>query len=395
MFNRFKKQNMFEIYSYFGLSTHLPASNIFKKVTQLLVLLKVQLASCCRSYLVIISALSLLVLVGCQSNRSNDDIPTQQAKPDLRINDKQFMSQISEIKRTSPKLLAQHQLVYARAQAWANAGGKESELAEFGLKKSPLFSANQNKVLFTGYYTPILKARHTKQGEFIYPLYRQPGKIKGGMPSREAIYNGALANQNLEIAYTNTLIGNFIMGVQGSGYVDFEDGNPPVYFAYGGQNGHKFKGIGKVLVERGEVSQEDISLQAIIDWVESHTKEEVHELLIQNPSWVFFKPTGPQKVKGAAGVPLVAEAAIAADRNYLPSGGLVFAKVPHIDAKGNPTHFFIPRLLVGLDVGGAIKDNHFDLYHGAGEQAGKKAGYHKYEGEAWQLLACEQVPCKI
>ena len=49
----------------------------------------------------------------------------------------------------------------------------------------------------------------------------------------------------------------------------------------------------------------------------------VRELLERNPSYVFFKndPTG--EVKGSAGVPLVPMAAVASDRNVIPSGTVI------------------------------------------------------------------------
>ncbi|MFO6285001.1 MltA domain-containing protein, partial [Pseudomonas aeruginosa] len=42
---------------------------------------------------------------------------------------------------------------------------------------------NYGNVQFTGYYTPVVQARHTRQGEFQYPIYRMPPK-RGKVPSR-------------------------------------------------------------------------------------------------------------------------------------------------------------------------------------------------------------------
>ena len=56
--------------------------------------------------------------------------------------------------------------------------------------------------------------------------------------SRAEIYNGALAGQGLELAYSDSMMDNFLLGVQGSGYVDYGDGNLN-YLAYAGQNGYK------------------------------------------------------------------------------------------------------------------------------------------------------------
>ena len=50
----------------------------------------------------------------------------------------------------------------------------------------------------------------------------------------QKFYNGALAGQGLELAYSDSMMDNFLLGVQGSGYVDYGDGNLN-YLAYAGQ----------------------------------------------------------------------------------------------------------------------------------------------------------------
>ncbi|SQC15297.1 membrane-bound lytic murein transglycosylase A [Klebsiella pneumoniae] len=37
------------------------------------------------------------------------------------------------------------------------------------------------------------------------------------------------------LAYSNSLMDNFIMDVQGSGYIDFGDGSPLNFFSYAGK----------------------------------------------------------------------------------------------------------------------------------------------------------------
>ena len=44
------------------------------------------------------------------------------------------------------------------------------------------------------------------------------------LPSRAQIYNGALSD-NYVLAYSNSLMDNFLMDVQGSAYIDFGDGS--------------------------------------------------------------------------------------------------------------------------------------------------------------------------
>ncbi|MCS5872968.1 hypothetical protein LN650_06915 [Klebsiella pneumoniae subsp. pneumoniae] len=43
------------------------------------------------------------------------------------------------------------------------------------------------------------------------------------------------------------------------------------------------------------------------------------------------------------------------------------------------------RLMVALDVGGAIKGQHFDIYQGIGPDAGHRAGWYNHYGRVWVL----------
>lgn len=112
-----------------------------------------------------------------------------------------------------------------------------------------------------------------------------------------------------------------------------------------------------MLIDRGEVAREEMSMQAIRKWADNHSAAEVRELLEQNPSFVFFKPEMYAPVKGASGVPLVAKASVASDRSLIPAGSTLLAEVPLLDNQGKFTGKYEMRLMVALDVGGAIKDN--------------------------------------
>lgn len=41
--------------------------------------------------------------------------------------------------------------------------------------------------------------------------------------------------------------------------------------------------------------------------------------------------------------------------------------------------------MVALDVGGAIKGQHFDIYQGIGHEAGQAAGFYNHYGRVWVL----------
>ncbi|WP_439437242.1 murein transglycosylase A [Salinivibrio costicola] len=296
-----------------------------------------------------------------------------------------FQEQLTEVEAKSPSLVAKHQAVYQRLQAWLDAGGHVDALAEFGLSVNQMGGGDDfGNVMFTGYFSPVIEMRHQPDALFRYPVYAKP-PCNEDCPDRQAIYDGALEGLGLELGYSASRIDNFIMEVQGSGFVHFGDNDQLEYFAYGGKNGHPYVSIGKVLIENGEVAREDMSLRAIQDWVAAHDEEEVRTLLEHNPSYVFFTPKAADPVSGTAGIPLKAGASVAADRRYLPMGSVLLAEVPQLDDQGKWTGEHVLKLLMALDTGGAVKENHLDLYHGMGNKAGEQAGHYKHFGRVWKL----------
>ncbi|BFI71599.1 membrane-bound lytic murein transglycosylase A [Yersinia pseudotuberculosis] len=341
----------------------------------------------------------IAVLAGCQSRPTDRgqqykdgrleqslelvNEPNAAGKP---VNAKDYSDQVKVINQSSLGLYNRNSDTFNAVQNWMLAGADTSKLSLFGLNAYQMEGVdNFGNVQFTGYYTPVLQARYTPQGEFRHPLYRMPAKGKRRLPDRAAIYAGALDNRNLIIAYTNSLVDNFMMEVQGSGYVDYGDGRPLTFFGYAGKNGHAYRSIGKVLIDRGEVARADMSMQAIRQWAENHSEAEVRELLEQNPSFVFFKPVMYAPVKGASAVPLIAKASVASDKSLIPPGTTLLAEVPLLDDQGKFTGKYQMRLMVALDVGGAIKGQHFDIYQGIGHEAGQAAGFYNHYGRVWVL----------
>ncbi|WP_024529483.1 murein transglycosylase A [Serratia fonticola] len=310
------------------------------------------------------------------------DRPNARGAP---INGQDYSNQLMEIKYASPSLFNRNNSTYQAVQNWMAAGADTRQLNQFGLSAYQMEGVDSyGNVQLTGYYTPVLQARYTQQGEFRYPLYSMPAKGKRRLPDRAGIYSGALDSRYI-IAYTNSLMDNFMMEVQGSGYVDFGNGQPLVFFGYSGKNGHAYRSIGKVLIDRGEVAKADMSMQAIRQWADNHSEAEVRELLEQNPSFVFFHPVPFAPVKGASAVPLIAKASVASDRSLIPAGTTLLTEVPLLDSKGKFTGKYEMRLMVALDVGGAIKGQHFDMYQGIGPEAGHSAGFYNHYGRVWVL----------
>ncbi|MGM0601303.1 MAG: murein transglycosylase A [Candidatus Rifleibacteriota bacterium] len=265
--------------------------------------------------------------------------------------------------------------------AYLNAPG-ESELQKFTFYQIEGEDGKGN-VHFTGYFTPVLKARKVPNKYFKYPLYAMPTLKK--IPSRRAIDNQkALVGKGLELAYTSSLLDNYFLHVQGSGLLDFGDENLKK-IGYAGQNGHSYKSLGKMLVSTGKIPAEKISLRSIRDWFDKNP-DQLSAMLNRNPSYTFFK-WRKAKITGAAGVELTPMHSVAVDDDCIPYGACLLAEVPELDEEGQlKGHRF--QFLFAHDTGGAIRGpGHLDLYHGFGRKAGDKAGDMHHYGRLWLLLA--------
>lgn len=297
------------------------------------------------------------------------------------VNPREFLQQLNNVYQYS-SLSGTFGNTYRKLTAWVNAGGNIKDLARFGLSSRQMRGEDgYQNVLMTGYFIPVIPARLTPQGEFRHPLYAIPTGNKKF--SRAEIYNGALYGKGLELAYTNSYLENFLMEVQGSGFVDLGGGNLR-HFAYGDKNGYSYTSVGRVLVEQGEIPKEKMSVQAIREWG-AKNPHRLKWLLEHNRSFVYFRHDPTLDVKGSAGVPLVALASVASDKRIVPTGSVLLVEMPLVDHAGNWTGKHEMRLMVALDVGGAVKNQHFDLYQGIGDQAGHKAGLMKHYGRVWLL----------
>jgi len=142
----------------------------------------------------------------------------------------------------------------------------------------------------------------------------------------------------------------FFLQVQGSGRVELPDGSR-IRIGYADQNGHPYVSIGRWLIDQGEMTLAQASMDGIKAWAATHP-ERLSELLGANPSYVFFRqlPAGEGGPIGALGVPLTDGRSIAVDPRSVPLGAPVY-----IDAtEPNSTHP-LRRLVVAQDTGSAIK----------------------------------------
>ncbi len=125
-------------------------------------------------------------------------------------------------------------------------------------------------------------------------------------------------------------------------------------------------------------------MQNIKQWAQNNPNR-VPEMLNSNQAMVFFKEerlkdeiTGP---KGAYGIPLIGQRAIAVDPTFVPLGSPVFLATTQ-PASNTP----LQRLVFAQDTGAAIKGAaRADFYWGSGDAAGEAAGRMKQAGLMWIL----------
>jgi membrane-bound lytic murein transglycosylase A len=267
--------------------------------------------------------------------------------------------------------------------------------------------------LITGYYEPLLRGSRTRSSKYPYPLYTTPdellvidlgtvypelknmrlrGRLQGRkvVPyySRGEIESDPARLQGKELFWVDDAVDLFFLQVQGSGRVKLENGET-VRVGYAEQNGHPYKSIGKLLVERGELSVVEASMQGIRAWG-ARNPTKLGALLRENASFVFFRelPSGLPGPLGSLGVPLTAGRSLAVDTRVIPQGAPVFLATtwPATDRQ-------LSRLMVAQDTGGAIKGNvRADFFWGFGAEAGDQAGKMRQQGKLWVLMPTDYVP---
>lgn len=242
----------------------------------------------------------------------------------------------------------------------------------------------RGNVQFTGYFTPIIKVNRTPGGRYRYPIYDRPIAWQGPLPTRRQIEGeGLFEGQGLELAYAENKVDVYYMQLQGSGFVEYPDGEKE-FFAYNGTNRHPYRSIERYLMRRNDLDISTYSIAAIRKFL-ANKPALTDSVLFQNPSYVFFRPRKTQP-KGAGQVPLTGGYSIAVDKRYIPLGSVLLAAFPVYDRQARRVkHEF--RVLLAQDVGGAIRGpGHVDVYMGVGPDAQRKASYLKHYGRLWLLL---------
>jgi membrane-bound lytic murein transglycosylase A len=291
------------------------------------------------------------------------------------------------------------------------AGAAERDFAAFFERNfDPFLVVNADEStsgLVTGYYEPLLRGSRTRSGPYRYPIYAVPqdlveidltavypelkykrlrGRLEGNkvVPylSRADIESDPAPLKGLEIAWVDDAVDLFFLHIQGSGQVRMPNGET-IRVGYADQNGHPFRSMARLLIQRGELPAERTTLQGIKDWARRHPGK-VRRFMDANPSYVFFKelPRDLPGPIGSLGVPLTSERSIAVDPRVIPLGVPVFVSTTW---PASPRQ--LNRLMVAQDTGGAINGGvRADFFWGFGEAAGALAGRMRQSARLWVLL---------
>jgi len=293
----------------------------------------------------------------------------------------------------------------AACRALAAAGASEGALRlalESWLMPFAVAGSDGSDGLFTGYYEPELRGSRKRSAAYTVPLYRQPpdlttvelegetrvGRIVDGRlqpyHTREAIDSGVLAGKGLELLWLADSIDAFFLQAQGSGRVRLAEGGS-LRVGYAASNGHPPTIIGRILVERGELTKEAATMQTVRQWLRDHPAEAT-ALMQMNARYIFFREIPGAGPLGALGVALTPGRSLAVDPDLLALGAPLWLDTTYpagTPEAGQP----LRRLVVAQDTGSGIKGAvRGDLYWGSGEAALRYAGPMKQRGRYYLLL---------
>jgi membrane-bound lytic murein transglycosylase A len=265
----------------------------------------------------------------------------------------------------------------------------------------------------TGYYEPVVEGSRSKSDLFQVPVYRRPSNlfVRGfsqastSLPNkgdvfrkigrrklvpyydRAEIEDGAIAGRGLEVVWLKSQTDLLFIQIQGSARVRVEDG-AVVRLNYEAHNGYGYTPVGRVLIDRGIIPKDQMSMQKIRDYMEQDP-DAAKELRRQNRSYVFFREvqlTDKDEAVGAQGVPLTAGRSIAVDK-ALHVYGTPFFISGDLPIESDKSNTPFRRLMVAQDTGSAIVGPaRADIYFGAGADAGKVAGRLKNPAQFAMLL---------
>jgi membrane-bound lytic murein transglycosylase A len=248
--------------------------------------------------------------------------------------------------------------------------------------------------LFTGYYTPLIRASTTQSQDYPYPIFRKPrDKNKASASRVEIDFRNALSGHGYELYFAKNLFDLYLMHVQGGGHVVLDNKGKITsrYLSYDGTNGQSWNFISKYMREKNMITDGSIYSQRDYLNENPHRQEEIYATC---PSYVYFKnSTTPPE--GSDRVALTDNRSLATDINHYKFKGMIAfvnASRPIENQIPDSRHgeiIFKPfsRFFLDQDTGGAIRGKaRVDLYFGEGEYAELAAYNTVQRGDIYFLI---------
>ena len=256
---------------------------------------------------------------------------------------------------------------------------------------------------FTSYYESELKASLVKDNTYKYPVYGRPYDLveadlkdfDATLPAKKLIgrvengvfvpyYTRAEINRrNLDapvILWADSYIDIYIMQIQGSAVAHMSDGSQ-IRIAYAQNNGHPFKGIGSILLQKGLLEKGQASMGSIKKWLKDNP-DLAQSNMDENNRYIFHQLGNPEGPVGALGVPLTAGRSLAVDKSFVPLGALLWLET------SAPNKQELNKLVFAQDIGsainGAIRGDYF--WGSGGDDILELAGKMNAKGQYFILV---------
>ena len=210
------------------------------------------------------------------------------------------------------------------------------------------------------------------------------------MPAAPALAGKALV-------YVTDPVDAFFLQVQGSGRVELADGSI-LRLGYADQNGQPYRSIARVLIDRGEMTLDQASMQSIRALGHRTSRQARGAARRESELRVLSHPA-------RAGAGIAGSADRRADRQprrAAARAARTIAVDPHAIPLGAPVWLAttrplsdepLQRLVMAQDTGGAIRGPvRADFFWGFGDEAGREAGRMRQQGRMWLLWPAGATP---
>ena len=262
-----------------------------------------------------------------------------------------------------------------------------------------------DRVLFTGYFTPIYEASLTADEQFRYPLHRRPADLVTDPATGQVIgrqtpggivpyyTRGQIEGQNVlagqELVWLKNRFEAYVITVQGSARLRLRDGRI-LEVGYAGNNGYDYTSPGRQMLADGVLRPGELNIKRLKAYFDANPSA-MDKYLWLNQRYIFFteSPGGPF---GSLNVPVTPLRSIATDKAVYPPAMPAFLNVPvPVNEMGQTRPF--QGFMLDQDTGGAIRAaGRCDIYMGVGPEAEKIAGHQLHEGELYYIAVKPKPP---